>query len=340
MLCTFTNTRRLPVKKLFAILLAAVAFTAQAQSINGAGATFPAPIYSKWAAEYNKATGVQMNYQATGSGAGIKQIAAKTVDFGGTDDPLSEQEVRDNGYYQFPVVIGGVVPVVNLKGIEPGKLVLDGKTLADIYRGEIKMWDAPAIAKLNKGINLPNIPIAVVVRADASGTTAVFTDYLSQVSPEFKKDIGANKQVSWKSGNLTAGKGNAGVAAFTQQIQGTIGYVEYAFAKQGKMSHVAMLDKKGKLIQPDDATFAEAAKSANWNVPGMAVNLNNKDGWPITAATFIIVYKGSEKSLPVVKFFDWAFTNGDKMASELDYVPLPEKVKAQIRADWTKLALK
>ena len=328
------------MKKLFAILLAAVTFTAHAQSINGAGATFPAPVYSKWAAEYNKQTGIQMNYQATGSGAGIKQIAAKTVDFGATDDPLNEEDVKQNGYYQFPVVIGGVVPVVNLKGIEPGKLVLDGKTLADIYRGDIKMWDAPAIAKLNKGINLPNIPIAIVVRADASGTTAVFTDYLSQVSPEFKKDIGANKQVSWKVGNITAGKGNAGVAAFTQQIQGAIGYVEYAFAKQGKMSHVAMLDKKGKPVQPDDSTFAESAKSANWNVPGMAVNLNNKDGWPITAATFIIVYKGSEKSLPPIKFFDWAFTNGDKMAEDLDYVPLPDKVKAQIRADWTKLALR
>jgi phosphate transport system substrate-binding protein len=281
-----------------------------------------------------------MNYQATGSGAGIKQMGAKTVDFGGTDDPLSEEEVNKNGYYQFPVVIGGVVPVVNLKGIEAGKLVLDGKTLADIYRGNIKMWDSPAIAKLNKGINLPNLSITVVVRADASGTNAVFTDYLSQVSPEFKRDIGAGKQVSWKGGNYTAGKGNAGVAAFTQQIQGASGYVEYAFAKQGKLAHVAMLDKKNKTVQPDNTTFAEAAKSANWNIPGMAVNLNNKDGWPITAATFLIVYKGSEKSLPPVKFFDWAFTNGDMMALELDYVPLPDKVKAQIRADWTKLALK
>ena len=328
------------MNKLLAILLTALATITHAQSINGAGATFPAPVYSKWASEYNKQTGVQMNYQATGSGAGIKQIAAKTVDFGATDDPLNEEDVRNNGYYQFPVVIGGVVPVINLKGIESGKLVLDGRTLADIYRGDIKMWDAPAIAKLNKGINLPNIPITVVVRADASGTTAVFTDYLSQVSPEFKKDIGANKQVSWKGGNYTAGKGNAGVAAFTQQIQGAIGYVEYAFAKQGKMTYVAMLDKKNKPIHPDDTTFSEAAKSANWNVPGMAVNLNNKDGWPITAATFIIVYKGSEKSLPVVKFFDWAFTNGDKMAEELDYVPLPEKVKSQIRSDWAKLSLK
>ena len=328
------------MNKLLAILLATMAFTADAQSINGAGATFPAPVYSKWASEYHKQTGIQMNYQATGSGAGIKQIAAKTVDFGGTDDPLNEEDVRQNGYYQFPVVIGGVVPVVNLKGIESGKLVLDGRTLADIFRGEIKMWDAPAIAKLNRGINLPNIPITVIVRADASGTTAVFTDYLSQVSTEFKRDIGVNKQVSWKGGNFTAGKGNAGVAAFTKQIEGAIGYVEYAFAKQGRMTYAAMLDKKSKPIHPDDTTFAEAAKSANWTVPGMAVNLNNKDGWPITAATFIIVYKGNEKSLPVVKFFDWAFDKGDKLALELDYVPLPEKVKTQIRADWTKLALK
>jgi phosphate transport system substrate-binding protein len=329
------------VKKLLAILLATASLAVHAQTtVNGAGATFPAPVYSKWAGEYNKETNIRINYQATGSGAGIKQIAAKTVDFGATDDPLSEEDVRNNGYYQFPVVIGGVVPVVNIKGIEPGKLVLDGKTLADIYRGEIKMWDAPAIAKLNKGINLPNLPITVVVRADASGTTAVFTDYLSQVSAEFKRDVGTNKQVSWKGGNYTAGKGNAGVAAFTQQIQGTIGYVEYAFAKQGKLSHVAMIDKKGKPVQPDDTTFSEAARSANWNVPGMAVNLNNKDGWPITAATFVIVYKGSEKSLPVVKFFDWAFSKGDQMALDLDYVPLPEKVKTQIKTDWTKLALK
>ena len=328
------------MNKLLAILLSMVAIATHAQSINGAGSTFAAPVYSKWAGEYNKLTGIQMNYQAVGSGAGIKQIAAKTIDFGATDDPLSVEEVNKNGYYQFPTAIGGVVPVVNLKGIEPGKLVLDGKTLADIFRGEIKMWDAPAIAKLNKGINLPNIPITMVVRADASGTTAVFTDYLSQVSEDFKKDIGTNKQVSWKPGNVTAGKGNAGVAAFTQQIQGTISYVEYAYVKQSKMTYVAMLDKKGKPVHPDDTTFAEAAKSANWNVPGMAVNLNNQNGWPITAATFVIVYKGSEKSLPVVKFYDWAFANGDKLALDLDYVPLPDKIKAQIRADWAKLALK
>ena len=328
------------MKKLLLTLLAAVAVTAEAQTINGAGATFPAPVYSKWAAEYNKQTGVQLNYQSIGSGGGIKQIAAKTVDFGATDDPLNEEDVKQNGYYQFPVVIGGVVPVINIKGIEPGKLILDGKTLANIYASKITNWSDPAIKKLNPKLDLPDLKITVVVRADASGTTAVFTDYLSQVSPEFKKEIGSAKQVSWKGGNYTAGKGNAGVAAFTQQLQGAIGYVEYAYVKQSKMTYVVMLDKKGKPIHPDDTSFAEAAKSADWKVPGMAVNLNNKDGWPITAATFVIIYKDSNKSVPVIKFFDWAFSKGNQLALDLDYVPLPEKVQSQIRADWAKLAFK
>jgi phosphate transport system substrate-binding protein len=325
------------MNKLLAMLLATAAFAVQAQTVSGAGATFPAPVYSKWASEYNKETGVKINYQSMGSGAGIKQIEAKTVDFGATDDPLSADVVKEKGYYQFPVVIGGVVPVVNIKGIEPGKLVLDGKTLADIFRGEIKMWDAPAIAKLNKGINLPNIPITLVVRADASGTTAVFTDYLAQVSEEFKKEVGAGKSVSWKGSSITAGKGNAGVAAFTQQMQGTIGYVEYAYVKQAKMTYVAMLNK-GKVVHPDDTTFAEAAKTADWKVPGMAVNLNNKGGWPITAATFVIVYReGIANTKEVIKFFDWAFSKGDKLAEDLDYVALPNDVKSQIRKDWTQI---
>jgi len=326
--------------KYLVTLLAAFAVSAQAQIINGAGATFPAPVYSKWAAEYNKQTSIQLNYQAVGSGAGIKQIGAKTVDFGATDDPMSEADVKANGYYQFPVVIGGVVPVVNVKGIEPGKLVLDGRTLAAIYKGDIKNWSDPAIKKLNPSLTLPDQTITVVVRADASGTTAVFTDYLSQVSAEFKKDIGSAKQISWKGGNYAAGKGNAGVAAFVQQLQGTIGYVEYAYVKQAKMTYVAMLDKKGRPVHPDDTTFSQAAQSADWKVPGMAVNLNNRDGWPITAATFVIVYRGSDKSVGVVKFFDWAFAKGNQMALDLDYVPLPDKVQAQIRADWAKLALK
>jgi phosphate transport system substrate-binding protein len=325
------------MKKLLAILLATLAATSFAQ-ITGAGATFPAPIYSKWASAYNKETGVQLNYQPIGSGGGIKQIEAKTVDFGATDDPLSVEDVNKNGYYQFPAVIGGVVPVINLKGIETGKLILDGKTLADIFAGKITKWNDAAIAKLNTGLALPDLTITLVVRADASGTTAVFTDYLCQVNEEFKKNVGSGKSIAWKAGNTTAGKGNAGVAAFVNQLPGAIGYVEYAFAKQGKMNYASMLDKKGKVVHPDDTTFAEAAKSANWNVPGMAVNLNNQAGWPITSATFIIIYKeGSAKAKDVIKFFDWAFANGDKLADELDYVALPAAVKAQIRNDWKQI---
>ena len=326
------------MNKLLAILLSIVAISTQAQTaINGAGATFPAPVYSKWAGEYNKENNIRINYQSIGSGGGIKQIEAKTVDFGATDDPLSADVVKEKGYYQFPAVIGGVVPVVNIKGIEPGQLVLDGKTLADIFQGKITNWNDPAIKKLNPKLSLPDLALTRVVRADSSGTTAVFTDYLCQVSEDFKKEIGTNKTVNWRSSNVTAGKGNAGVAAFTQQIQGTIGYVEYAYVKQAKMTYVAMLDKKGKPVHPDDSTFAEAAKSADWKVPGMAVNLNNKGGWPITAATFIIVYKeGIANTQQVLKFFDWAFTKGDKLALDLDYVPLPDAVKTQIRADWAK----
>jgi len=325
------------MKKLFAIVLASLSMTAFAQ-ITGAGATFPAPVYSKWASAYNKETGTQLNYQPIGSGGGIKQIEAKTVDFGATDDPLSHEDVVKNGYYQFPAVIGGVVPVINLKGIEAGKLVLDGKTLADIFAGKITKWNDASIAKLNSGLALPDLTITLVVRADSSGTTAVFTDYLCQVSEEFKKNVGSGKTIAWKAGNTTAGKGNAGVAAFVNQLPGSIGYVEYAFAKQGKMNYASMLDKKGKVVHPDDTTFAESAKSANWNVPGMAVNLNNQAGWPITSATFIVIYKeGSTKAKDVIKFFDWAFTNGDKLAEDLDYVSLPSAVKAQIRNDWKQI---
>lgn len=320
------------------MLLVTLAVSAQAQPvINGAGATFPAPVYSKWAGEYHRETGIKINYQAIGSGGGIKQIEAKTVDFGASDDPMSADDVKAKGYYQFPAVIGGVVPVINVKGIEPGQLVLDGKTLADIFQGKITNWNDPAIKKLNPKLTLPDLALTRVVRADASGTTAVFTDYLCQVSEDFKTVIGTNKTISWKTGNTTAGKGNAGVAAFVQQIQGTIGYVEYAYVKQAKMTYVAMLNR-GKVVHPDDTTFAEAAQGVNWNIPGMAVNLNNQSkGWPITSATFIIIYKGSDKSDPVIKFYDWAFSKGDKLALELDYVPLPSAVKAQIRKDWKTL---
>ena len=325
------------MKKLFFILLLMVTVSAQAQFVTGGGATFPAPIYAKWAGDYNRETGVRVNYQSIGSSGGIRQMEAKTFDFGATDDPMTADEIKAKGYYQFPSVIGGVVPVVNIKGIEVGQLVLDGKTLADIFHGKINNWNDPAIKKLNPKLPLPDQSISRVVRADGSGTTAVFTDYLSQVSTEFKNEIGTGKTVSWKAQQTVAGKGNAGVAAFSLQVPGAIGYVEYAYVKQAKMNYVRMLDKKGKPVEPDDTTFAIAAKSADWKTPGMAVNLNNKDGWPITAATFVLLFKeGNANTKEVIKFFDWAFAKGDKLAIELDYVPLPESVKAQIRKEWAQ----
>ena len=311
---------------------------ANAQAISGAGSTFAAPLYSKWSESYNRETSKQVNYQAIGSSGGIKQIDAKTVDFGASDDPVKVEDLKTKGQYQFPTAIGGVVPVVNLPGIEAGQLVFDGPVLAAVFSGKITKWSDPAIKKLNPKINFPDMNISLVVRADGSGTTAVFTDYLSQVSREFKDSVGVGKQVSWNKAAVNGGKGNAGVAAFVQQIAGSIGYVEYSFARQGKLKYTAMLDRKGKVILPDDETFAEAAHSANWSVPGMAVNLNNQNGWPITAATFIIVYDASSlNTREVVKFFDYAFSKGDREALGLDYVPLPDKVKTAIRADWKRL---
>ena len=311
---------------------------ANAQQISGAGATFPAPLYTKWAEKYNKDTGKQLNYQPIGSGGGVKQIEAKTVDFGATDDPMKAEDVKAKGMYQFPTAIGGVVTAVNLTGIETGQVVLDGPTLANIYNGKIVNWKDPAIKKLNPKLSFPDMNITLIVRADSSGTTAVFTDYLSQVSKDFKSVVGSGKTVNWPKSNVIAGKGNAGVSAMIQQVQGSIGYVEYSFAKQGKLKYTAMLDKKGKAILPDDLTFEEAAHGADWSVPGMAVNLNNQNGWPITSTTFIIVYESpTPASKEVIKFFDYAFTKGDKEAQDLDYVPLPEKVKNAIRAEWKRL---
>ena len=324
------------MKKLLICIGLLVSSVSYAQ-ITGAGATFPAPIYSKWAAAYNKETGITVNYNAIGSGGGVTQIEAKTVDFGASDDPTPDARLKDKGLYQFPSVIGGITPVINIKGIEAGKMILDGKTLADIYQGKITKWNDPAITKLNPGLTLPDIVINVVVRADSSGTTAVFTDYLSKVNPEFKTGTGTGKTVTWKPTNLTAGKGNAGVSATVQQLSGAIGYVEYAFAKQSKLTYVAMKNRKGVVVQPDDLTFAESAKTADWSVPNMAVNLNDLDGWPITAATFILIYPTGEKTKQVTKFFEWVYTKGDKDATDLDYVPLPQKVKDQVRADWVKL---
>ena len=325
------------MKKLFVTLLAAVAVTAQAQvTVTGAGATFPAPVYSRWAADYNKETGAKINYGSIGSAGGIKQMEGKTVDFGATDDPVKQEDLAKHGWYQFPSVIGGVVLVVNLKGFQPGQIVLDGKTVADMFEGKITNWNDPAIKRLNPTLTFPDQPLTTVVRSDGSGTTAVFTNYLAQVSQSFKDNMGEGKALSWKHRNIAAGKGNAGVAAMVQNMAGSIGYVEYAFAKQGKMTHTAMLNK-GKVVQPDDETFKQAAASANWSVPGMAVNLNNKDGWPITAATFVLIPReGGKNTQEVVKFFDWAFNKGDKAAADLDYVPLPDKVKNQIRSEWSR----
>lgn len=322
------------MNKLLLVLLSAITIVAQAETITGAGATFPAPVYAKWASAYNAATGNQINYAAIGSGGGIKQIDGKTVDFGATDDPRKPNEVAEKNQFQFPTVMGGVVPVINIKGIS--SLVLDGKTLADIFEGKISKWNDTAIAKLNPGVALPDIAITLVVRADSSGTSAVFSDFLAQVSDSFKTNVGKSKTPKW-GGNTTAGKGNAGVAAFMKQIPGTIGYVEYAYVKQGNLTAIDMKNKSGKIVKANAQSFSEAASGADWSVPGMAVNLNNQaEGWPITAATFILVYTESNaKTQEVLKFFNWAFINGDDMATELEYVPLPGAVKANIRKSWT-----
>ena len=297
--------------KMLACAVLAVSCSVAAAQITGAGATFPAPVYAKWAEAYKTATGVSLNYQAIGSGGGIKQIQAKTVDFGATDDPMSADDLAKNGLVQFPAVIGGVVPVVNLQGVKPGEMKLNGTVLADIYRGQIKAWNDPAIVQLNPGVKLPSTAITLVYRSDSSGTTFVFTDYLAQVSPAFKAAPGSGKTVNWSSG--IGGRGNAGVAANVSKIDGAIGYVEYAYAKQNKMIHAAMVNRDGRTVQPDDTTFAAAAARADWkSAPGFGVNLNNQPGaeaWPMTSATFILMYRAAadaKRSAEALKFFKWA----------------------------------
>ena len=330
---------------LFRFLIAAVGLVAvgaaQAQ-ITGAGATFPAPIYAKWAEAYKAASGVALNYQAIGSGGGIKQIQAKTVDFGATDDPLSGEELTKSGLVQFPAVIGGVVPVVNLAGVKPGEMKLTGAVLADIFRGQIKAWNDPAIAQINPGVKLPSTAITLVYRSDSSGTTYVFTDYLAQVSPAFKAAPGAGKTVNWTAG--LGGRGNAGVAANVTKIDGSIGYVEYAYAKQNKMTHTAMVNRDGKTVQPDDLTFAAAANRVDWkSEPGFGVNLNHQpgaDAWPITSASFILMYRAAadaKRSAEALKFFKWALNSGQKLAVDLDYVPLPPAVVKLIETSWNEI---
>lgn len=313
-----------------------------AAQITGAGATFPAPMYTKWAEAYKGQTGTLINYQPIGSGGGVKQIQAKTVDFGASDDPVAAESLEKSGLAQFPAVIGGVVPVVNLKGVGPGQLKLNNATLSDIYRARITKWNDPAIASVNPGVKLPDTAITLVYRSDSSGTTAVFTDFLSQVSPPFKGVVGSGKTVNWPAG--VGGKGNAGVAANVSKIDGAIGYVEYAYAKQNRMSHVSLINRDGKAVQPSEASFGAAAAKANWTgTPNFAVNLNNQPGagsWPITSASFILLYKKADKpeqSAEVLKFFNWALTKGQKMAVDLDYVPLPDNAVKAIVKSWAEI---
>ena len=331
-------------KVLKGLLLSAglIAGAASAAQITGAGATFPAPMYSKWAEAYKTQTGTALNYQAIGSGGGVKQILAKTVDFGASDDPVSAAELDKNGLAQFPAVIGGVVPVINVAGVAPGQLKLNNDVLSDIFRAKVTKWNDPAIASVNPGVKLPDTAITLVYRSDSSGTTAVFTDFLAQVSPPFKGVVGSGKTVNWPSG--VGGKGNAGVAANVTKIDGAIGYVEYAYAKQNKMTHVSLINRDGKAVQPNEASFKSAAAKADWTgTPNFAVNLNNQPGagsWPITSATFILMYKKADKpeqSAEVLKFFNWALTKGQKMATDLDYVPLPDNAVKAIVKSWNDI---
>jgi len=325
-----------------AMALGMVAGLAQAaETINGAGATFPYPIYAKWAEAYKAKTGTSMNYQSIGSGGGIKQITARTVDFGASDAPLTVEKLNEIGLIQFPMVMGGVVPVTNIAGIKPGELKLSGPVLADIYLGKIKEWNDPAIAKLNPGIKLPQEKITVVARSDGSGTTFIFTHYLAKVSPEFKEKVGNNTSVSWPAG--VGGKGNEGVASYVQRLKGSIGYVEYAYALQNKMAYAQLQNKAGKFVKPDSETFQAAAAGADWaGTPGFNLMLTDQTGensWPITGATFILVYKKQEKpevGKEVLKFFDWAYRHGDKLAEQLDYVPMPTSVVKLVEETWKK----
>jgi len=321
--------------------LAATVLPASAADVSGAGATFPYPIYAKWADAYKKETGVGLNYQSIGSGGGIKQIQARTVTFGATDAPLKGEELEKSGLVQFPMVMGGIVPVVNIDGINAGDLVLDGPTLAKIFLGDIKTWDDPAIKKLNPNVNLPSTAIAVVHRSDGSGTTFNFAYYLSQVSPDWSSKVSYNTSVEWPVG--IGAKGNEGVANNVGQTKGSIGYVEYAYALQNKLVYTKMQNKEGKVVSPTSEAFQAAAANADWSsVPGYGVILANQAGpasWPMTAATFILIPKqppDAAVAASALKFFDWAYTNGGKMAEELDYVPMPAKVVSEIKEMWTK----
>jgi phosphate transport system substrate-binding protein len=323
-----------------ALAIIAVTQASYAQDVTGAGATFPAPLYSKWAADYNKATGVKINYQSVGSGAGIKQIEAKTVDFGASDMPLKDEDLKAKGLVQFPTVIGGVVPVVNIKGIAPGQLKLSGQVLGDIYLGKITKWSDPAIKALNAGINLPDDAIAPVRRADGSGTSFIFTNYLSKVNAEWASKVGEGTAVNWPVG--AGGKGNEGVAAFVNRLPNAIGYVEYAYVKQNKMNYAQMQNSAGSFVAPDDTAFKAAAAGADWakTYYQILTNQPGKGSWPITGATFILMHKTQDKPVQAaatLKFFEWAYKNGDQVADDLDYVPMPDSVKANVGKAWAEI---
>ena len=322
-------------------IAAATLTTAFAADISGAGATFPYPIYAKWADAYKKETGNGLNYQSIGSGAGIKQIQAKTVTFGATDSPLKAEALDKGGLVQWPQVMGALVAVVNLEGIQSGQLVLDGTTLADIYLGKVKTWDAPEIKKLNPTLTLPTAAITVVRRSDGSGTTFLWTNYLSKVSADWKAKAGEGTAVEWPAG--VGAKGNEGVAGNVAQTKNSIGYVEYAYAKQNKLTTTAIVNKAGKTVQPTVAAFQAAAANADWaNAPGYYQILTDQAGdtsWPITGATFILMHKQPANKADVaeaLKFFTWAFEKGNKAAEELDYIPMPESVVKLIKATWAK----
>jgi phosphate transport system substrate-binding protein len=320
----------------------AVAFAVQAVEINGAGATFPYPIYAKWAEAYAAKTGLKMNYQSIGSGGGIKQITAKTVDFGASDMPLKAADLEKEGLTQFPMVMGGVVPVVNVEGIKPGQLKLDGKVLSDIYLGKVTKWSDPAIASLNSGVKLPDQAIAPVYRSDGSGTTFIFTHYLSEVSPEWRDKIGENTSVQFPTG--IGGKGNEGVSAMASRTSGAIGYVEYAYAKQNKLTYTMLRNKDGQFVNPEIRAFQSAAANADWSKAQdfnlLLTNQPGKDSWPITGATLILMHKQQSKpevAREALNFFDWAYRNGGQMAEELDYVPMPESVIKMVEQSWLQI---
>jgi phosphate transport system substrate-binding protein len=319
----------------------AIASTAAAADISGAGATFPAPVYAKWAEAYRAQTGIGLNYQAIGSGGGIKQIKAKTVDFGASDKPLKPSELAAAGLYQFPTVVGGVVPVMNLPGIRPGQIKLSGALLGDIFLGKVTRWNAPQIAAINRGVPLPNLPITVVHRSDGSGTSFLFTSYLAMKNPAWASQVGASDSVQWPTG--LGGKGNDGVAAFVKQTTGAIGYVEYAYAKQNRSTYALMQNKAGKFVAPAAPAFAAAAASAPWlRSPGNYILLLDQPSpaaWPITGATFILVYRNQTNpadGAQVLKFFEWGYNKGDGLAASLDYVPLPANVKGLLKKQWAR----